>query len=147
MLSANSSTFGRPSGNGSGYYYQTYSVTISLPGTYRFESSGRMHCYGLLYDDTFDPLRPSRNLIASDDDSTSRYHFEINASLQPEKAYYLVVTTHGALITGEFSIIASGPAQVALNRYPATENPRPPTKGEILHSICYDANSSRSCFK
>lgn len=131
-LSANSPTFGRPNGNGSGYFYETFTVNISLPGIYRFQSSGRMHCYGLLYDDTFDPLRPSRNLLASDGENTDRSHFEINASLQAQRTYNLVVTTHGESMTGEFSIIASGPAQVTLDRFTATDTPRPPTGGKIF---------------
>ena len=129
-MSASSPTFERPNGNGSGYYYQTYTVTISLPGTYRFQSSGRMNCYGLLYDDTFDPLRPNQNLLASDDGSNGRHHFEINAVLQAQKTYTLVVSTYGASMTGEFSIIASGAAQVMLNRLPATDNPPTPRKSE-----------------
>ena len=129
-LSASSPTFGRPNGNGSGYYYQTYTVTISLPGTYRFQSSGKMNCYGLFYDNTFDPLRPNANLFASDDSSAGRDHFDINVSLQAQKTYNLVVTTSAASMTGEFSIIASGPAQVILNKLPATDNSPPPRKGE-----------------
>lgn len=128
-LSADSPTFGRPNGSGSGYFYQAFTVNISVPGTYRFRSSGRMYCYGLLYGDAFDPLRPNRNLLASDGENSDRYHFEINASLQAQRTYNLVVTTYGESMTGEFSIIASGPAQVTLDRFTATDTPRPPREG------------------
>lgn len=131
-LSADGPTFGRPNGSGSGYFYQAFTITLSVPGTYRFQSSGGMYCYGLLYDDTFDPLRPNMNLLASDGENTDRYHFEINASLQTQKKYNLVVTTHGESMTGEFSIIASGPARVTLDRFTPTDTPRPPIEGKIF---------------
>jgi hypothetical protein len=89
-------------------------VTVYTAGKYTFASSSSMDTYGYFYSDSFDPFNPSRNLMASDDDSGGDRQFRINVTLSYGRTYVLVVTTYASSITGSFSIIALGPASVSL---------------------------------
>jgi len=113
-LSQSSGRFTRPGGAEGSYYYQAIQVTVYTTGTYTFVSSSSMDTYGYFYSDSFDPSYPSRNLIASDDDSGGGGQFRINVTLFYGRTYVLVVTTYSSSTTGSFSITALGPASVSL---------------------------------
>ena len=107
-LTTNSSVFARPSGSGSRYYYQSLLVQVTSYSVYTFVSSGSLDTFGCLYSSSFDPARPSTNLIASDDDSNDNGQFRIRATLQSGFTYILVVTTYREERTGRFIVTASG---------------------------------------
>ncbi len=73
-----------------------------------------MDSYGYLYDVTFDPSYPAKNLLTSDNDSAGNGQFRISRSLLPGRRYVLVVTTDTIGVTGSFWIRAVGPASVGL---------------------------------
>ncbi len=85
-----------------------------MTGTYIFVSNSLMNTYGYFYNDSFDPFYPTRNLIASDDDSNSARQFLINVTLQFERRYILVVTTYTPNVKGSFLIKAVGPTSLNL---------------------------------
>lgn len=93
-------------------------MNISVNGTYTFSSESSMNTSGYLYRDTFDPLDPSRNLIANNSYGCDGQPFWLNSFPQANGAYILVVVvkTLHANVTGEFSIISKGVANVSFQR-------------------------------
>ena len=87
-------------------------MTTSTSGAYTLKSSSSIDTYGCLYQGSFDPSIPSRNLIACDDDSGGSRQFLITRSLLSGGIYVLVVTTFNAGDTGSYWVIAVGPASV-----------------------------------
>jgi hypothetical protein len=103
------------------FYYQAIQVTVAVGGSYTFTSNSLFDAYGYLYNGFFDPLYPSQNLIASDDDSGGgNGQFQISRSLQSGRIYILVVTTYNTGITGSFTIRATGPASAAMTLFTST---------------------------
>ncbi|CAF4317101.1 unnamed protein product [Rotaria sp. Silwood2] len=115
-LSPSSLVFHRPDRDPEyNYYYQVIEILAPASGTYTFTSDSGIDTMGFFYDTSFDPSNPSANLIAEDDDGGAiNLQFHIEAFLEAEHPYILVVTTHGESETGSFSISADGPASVGL---------------------------------
>ncbi|CAF4237714.1 unnamed protein product, partial [Rotaria sp. Silwood2] len=67
---------------------------------------------GALYNGYFYPTYPSFNLFQENDDGAGSGQFYITAYLESNVKYILVATTFGELVTGQFSIIATGPDNV-----------------------------------
>ena len=87
-------------------YYEALQINISASGYYRFSIHSTIDTYGYLYRDLFDPFDPSRNQIASDDDSCDNGQFRLDYFLQKSETYTLVVTTFMPNDIGEFTVIA-----------------------------------------
>ncbi|CAF1166844.1 unnamed protein product [Rotaria sordida] len=115
-LSSNSLTFHRPDRDAEhNYYYQAIEVIVATSGAYTFTSDSEIDTMGFFYDTAFDPSNPTANLITENDDGGDiSLQFHIEAFLQAEHKYILVVTTHGESEIGSFSILAGGPASVGL---------------------------------
>lgn len=111
-LTQNSGVYFRPGQTSNSYYYQAIELTFSTIATYTFRSNGSLDTYGYLYSVSFDPLYPTRNLIASDDDSGGSGQFLFNATLTFGTRYILVVTTFYPGIIGAYSITTLGPSSV-----------------------------------
>ncbi len=75
-----------------------------------------MDTYGYLYESSFDPSYPSRNLIASDDDGAGDRQFQIRGYMQSGRKYILVVTTYSSSTAGSFTVEVIGPAPVKFLR-------------------------------
>ncbi|CAF3781097.1 unnamed protein product [Adineta steineri] len=116
-LLSSSQSFARPDYSSAGYYYEAIRVTVHMSGRYSFTSISSYDTYGYLYNDPFNPSKPSRNLIASDDDSGNSNQFRINATLQSGNTYVLVFTTYSTGVTGSFSIAVTGPTMATLSSY------------------------------
>ena len=115
VLSSASPRFTRINGDADkSYFYQAIQVTVSTYATYTFSSISSLDTFGSFYNYPFEPVTPSHNLITSDDDSGGNRQFRINATLQNERTYILVVTTYDANVTGSFSVIAAGPGSISL---------------------------------
>ena len=126
FLNASSPQFYRPNGVNRISYYHAYQFTVSTSGMYRFSTNSSIDTYGLLYDGEMDPSNPSDSLLAYNDDGGEGYglQFKITANLEAGSIYVIVVTTHGAMITGQFRIVASGPVLLTLNSFlPVTSQP------------------------
>ncbi|CAF1093191.1 unnamed protein product [Adineta ricciae] len=108
-LTTSSSVFTRPTGTGVRYYYQSLRIEVTTSDVYTFACSSSLDTFGYLYSYSFDSLRPTANLITSDDDSNNDQQFRIRASLQSGFTYILVVTTYKQEETGRFTITVSGP--------------------------------------
>ncbi|CAF3360299.1 unnamed protein product, partial [Rotaria sp. Silwood2] len=65
-----------------------------------------------MYNNSFVPRAPSQNAIVRNDESAGNRQFRLYVWLDNAITYYLVVTTHNAIITGEFTVIATGLASV-----------------------------------
>ena len=120
VLTTNSPRFVRPNAtSGSSYYYQAIQVIVYTLATYTFRSNdasgGQLDLYGCLYDLSFDPYNPGRNLLVCDDDSAGGYQFLINRFLQTSRIYILVVTTYRNGDTGYYTINAVGPDTVYMS--------------------------------
>jgi hypothetical protein len=135
ILWSASPTFVRPNGNsGRYYYYEAINVNTYTSGTYAFKSSSDIDTYGCLYQGSFNPLYPIRNMIACDDDSGGDRQFQITSGLLNAQAYILVVTTYSASITGSYQVTAVGPATVYMSSVtPSTTSSRYPTR---ITAIC-----------
>lgn len=90
---------------------------------------------GYFYHDSFDPSQPEQNLVLEDDDSgddeNNFYQFRIEAFLEAERIYYLVITTHGEHEKGDFSIVVDGAEAVDLTPFTATTS-QPITAGKLI---------------
>ncbi|CAF1956177.1 unnamed protein product [Rotaria magnacalcarata] len=124
-LSLNSAVFYRPDGDSNDYYYfQAIQVSISTAGFYTFRSNSTIDTRGYFYQSVFDPSNSAANLVTSDDDGAGSFQFRLQVYLETTRAFILVVTTHRAYITGNFSVSANGPAPVNLiSITPVTSRP------------------------
>jgi hypothetical protein len=77
-----------------------------------------MDTYGFLYNDSFNPIYPYRNLFMRDDDGAGYGQFKLTTFFEANITYVLVVTTFERLESGSFSIFTSGPNDVRLNPIP-----------------------------
>jgi hypothetical protein len=97
------------------YYYEAIQMKVMEAATYSFRSNSTMDTYGYIYKDSFNSCDPALNLISEDDQSGGSNQFQLISSLRANTTYILVVTTFRKSITGNFSILVSGPNDVTLN--------------------------------
>ncbi|UJR06796.1 hypothetical protein I4U23_011083 [Adineta vaga] len=100
----------------SNYYYETIEINVYISGYYRLTSLSDFDSYGYLYKWSFDPLNPSRNLLAQDDDGGNNRQFAISMFLEGGVSYILVFTTYSEGQLGSYKVIASGPSYVRFIR-------------------------------
>jgi hypothetical protein len=105
-LTNNSEIFSR--GRNSTYYYEVFEVIAPLGGDYIFKSDSSMNTTGLLYTENFYPATPNLNLFLIDQNRARDGQFQINAYLQPNKRYILVVTTFIPSAIGTYTLLVSG---------------------------------------
>jgi hypothetical protein len=131
-FSASSLSFERPSGaTGATYYYSfltftpdttdTYTLETIFPTAFNITSSDT---YLALYDGGFDPLFPTNNLIAEDDDSGGSGLSQIIASLSAGGSYTVVTTTFEVQDTGSVTTSITGPIGGTID-ITATSAPEP----------------------
>jgi len=113
-LTENHQTYARTGYNEAGYYYEAIEVNVVEAGVYNFGSNSSVTQFGFIYNGSFNRFRPHQNLIVADDKSCDQ-QFKLRIYLQVNTAYVLVVTTFSPNVTGEFSIIVSGPNNVSFN--------------------------------
>jgi hypothetical protein len=87
---------------------------VIATGFYHISSQSIIDTYGYIYQDSFDPFNPSVNLILENDQSCPDEQFKLTVNLQVDIKYILVVTTALPDVTGEFSILVSGPTNFSL---------------------------------
>ena len=97
-------------------YYEALKIGVTTGGHYSIRSNSSVDMYGYIYNGTFDPFEPSRNLIAHNGEGCGNGQFGLRLPLSSSTAYILVATTAKAMRTGSFTIIVSGPASVHMNR-------------------------------
>ena len=104
-LSYNHSRYARYVGAQALYYYEAIEVKVSTSDTVTFISNSSVDMCGSLYNNTFDPMFPSLNLVAFDDDGAGNLQFLLNLILDPNVVYILVPTTFGAKCDNVFQNI------------------------------------------
>ena len=112
-LTADSQTYSRDC-RISNYYYETIQVNVNETAYYSIESNSSVDTFGYIYEDSFNPFNPSENLLSQSNDQCND-QFKLVTNLQVSSTYVLVVTTFGPNVTGEISIIVSGPNNVSFN--------------------------------
>ncbi len=111
-LTTGDGTLSRPGTTSSGYYYKAIQIAVGTAGIYNLTSYSGMDTFGFLYNGNFNPSYPTENLIIQNDEKGGNNQFKLTAFLQPGVLYTLVVSTFLPDITGSFSVVASGPANV-----------------------------------
>ena len=90
-------------------YFEAIELNVNTSGYYRLRSSTSINTYGYLYNNSFDPLNPTVNLLQSDDDGAGARQFQLLMVFRATADYILVTTTYASNVTGNFSILVSGP--------------------------------------
>ncbi|CAF1486150.1 unnamed protein product, partial [Adineta steineri] len=98
------------------FYYESIQVKVNKNGYYSFRGSGGIDPYGSIYNNKFNPLDPSENLLGQDYDGGFDIQFKLNIHLNVDMIYVLVVTTYESKEIGEFSIDVLGENEVFLDR-------------------------------
>ncbi|CAF3536877.1 unnamed protein product [Adineta steineri] len=98
------------------YYYETIEVKVFENGCYTFIIKSSIDTFGYISEDYFKPSIPTGNLLSHIDPIYANNQFKLETSLLVNTKYILVVTTLYPNITGNFSVIATGPNHVIFNR-------------------------------
>ncbi|CAF4146022.1 unnamed protein product [Adineta steineri] len=115
-LTTNSRTYSRDCRK-SNYYYETIRMNVVETGYYALSSDSSMNTFGDIYKDDFNPMNRFENLLSRDYEACSYRDFKFIAYLHTGTTYILVVTTSFPNMTGNFSILTSGPDNITLNPY------------------------------
>jgi hypothetical protein len=98
-------------------YYETLELKVPEIRYYMIQSSGNIDTVGYIYENNFNPLNPTENLIASNDEGGDSYgQFKIEIFLYVDTTYILVVTTHSPKEIGEIKITFLGSTDVTIKR-------------------------------
>ncbi|CAF1167639.1 unnamed protein product [Adineta steineri] len=100
----------------SNFYYEAIKINVFVAGVYTIACSSSIDTYGFLFNSTFDPTNPTKNLLVSDDDGAGNQQFKLVYFLQPSINYTVIATTYYPFISGSFSLIATGPGVVYFTR-------------------------------
>jgi hypothetical protein len=95
------------------FYYETFEVKVPEIRYYTIQSSSDIDTYGYIYENTFNPLNTTENLLTSDDNGggfDGQFRFEI--PLYVDTTYILVVTTSSPNKIGKIKINMLGLANV-----------------------------------
>jgi hypothetical protein len=90
-------------------------VKAQETGNYSFGSISTIETYGYIYNDSFDPFDPTKNLVLQDGYGCGIYKFQLITYLQANTTYVLVVTTFFPNVQGNFLVHVTGPNNVTLN--------------------------------
>jgi hypothetical protein len=113
ILTANTQTYSRQCGK-SNYYYETIQVHVQETGNYSFGSFSTIATHGYIYNNSFDPFKPTENIPSDDGVRCDDYRFQVRVQLQVDFTYILVVTTFDPNVKGNFSVHVTGPRNVSL---------------------------------
>ncbi|CAF3347565.1 unnamed protein product [Rotaria socialis] len=113
-LNNSNSTLTRCGGHGQSYYYQTFRVTVSSAGIYKFISNSSIDMFGYIYKNGFSPISVATNLLAYDNENAGSSRILLVLPLQSTTTYYLLVTTYSVNVTGPYALIVSGPQRASL---------------------------------
>ncbi|CAM4825436.1 unnamed protein product [Rotaria magnacalcarata] len=119
-LSLANPRYARPDTSNSTYYYDTFNVKTNITGLYTIASNSAIDTYGFLYNGSFFPNSPTRNLVISDDESGGNAQFRLSVYLQSYAQYVLVVTTYYGNVFGPYMVMTSGLGHVHILRTTAT---------------------------
>lgn len=107
--------YSRDGGELLGYYYEAIQVNVVETDCYTLMSNSSIDTFGYIYDKTFNPLDPSQNMLARNDDGLDNTQFQFSIYLRANTSYILIVTISSPNVTGDFSILIYGSNNVSLN--------------------------------
>jgi len=87
------------------YYYEAFEVNVPEIRYYTIQSSSNIHTYGSIYENSFNPLNPTENLLAEDDNGGGNSQFKFHIPLYVNSKYILIVTTFLPKKIGDVNII------------------------------------------
>jgi hypothetical protein len=99
------------------FYYGAFEVKVPEIRYYTIQSSGNIDTYGFIYENKFDPLNITENLLTSDDNSGSGGQFKFDIPLYVDTTYILVVTTSSPKQIGQIDINLLGLTNVRIKRF------------------------------
>ena len=91
-------------------------MNFSINGLYGISSNSSMDTFGYIYNNSFDPLTPSMNLVSWANDGDDNQQFQMVLNYKADFTVILVVTTNTEAIAGPFSVIARGPGTVTFTQ-------------------------------
>ncbi|CAF1536843.1 unnamed protein product, partial [Adineta ricciae] len=103
-------------------HYEALQIYVNTTGLYVLWSESNIKAYGYIYENDFNPLKPSDNLLVSHGGKCNYGEFKLIIDLEAKIRYILVVTTHEPKIFGNFSIFISGPNNVTLSPFSPKES-------------------------
>jgi len=98
------------------YYYEAFEVNVPEIRYYTIQSSSNIDTYGFIYEKNFNPLNPTVNLFAEDDDGGGNNQFKFHIPLYVDTKYILIVTTISSKTTGDVKITLLGVNNVTVTR-------------------------------
>jgi hypothetical protein len=73
------------------YYYEAFEVNVPEIRYYTIQSSSNIDTYGFIYEKNFNPLNPTENLLAEDNDGGGNSQFKLHIPLYVDTIYILIV--------------------------------------------------------
>ncbi|CAF4326758.1 unnamed protein product, partial [Adineta steineri] len=116
ILTENSEIFAHIDCEKLNYYYETIQIEVNESGCYNLVSKSPIDTFGYIYQDYFKPIIPTDNSFSHIGPKYTDNQFKFETSLLFNTKYILVVTTLNPNVTGNFSVIATGPNHVIFNR-------------------------------
>ena len=98
------------------FYYEAFEVNVPENRYYTIWSSANVDTYGYIYENSFDSLNPTANLLIKNDDGASNDQFKFEIPLYNDTTYILVVTTYFPIKTGNITINMLGLKNVTVTR-------------------------------
>ncbi|CAF1085187.1 unnamed protein product [Adineta steineri] len=98
-------------------HYETLQIHVNTTGLYVLWSENNINAHGYIYQNDFNPLKPSENLLLSHGGECNDEQFKLIIDLEINTRYILVVTTHDPKTIGNFSVFISGPNNVSLSPF------------------------------
>lgn len=95
------------------HYYEAFFINVSRAAYYRISCDSSIDTYGYIYNNSFNPAAPSKNLIAYNDDDNGNDQFLLSLYINTVAKYILVVSTNAVRVMGKFSIMATGHGSVS----------------------------------
>ncbi|CAF1178450.1 unnamed protein product [Adineta steineri] len=103
-------------------HYETLQIHVNTTGLYVLWSESNINAYGYIYQNDFNPLKPSENLLLSHGGECNDGEYKLIIDLEINTRYILVVTTQNPKKIGDFSVVISGPDNISLSSFSPKES-------------------------
>ena len=102
------------------WYYAPVYINVNTTGYYNIASysSSSLDMCGYIYNNSFNALVPSQNILLWNDDDAGDNQFLLSLFIDTAAKYILVVTTYYSNRTGTFSILTSQAGSINFIRMP-----------------------------